>query len=127
MKRILLIILLIINGLNADIIYECNKTEITKDGETYTSSKKPTIIVDTNWMKKPTVVKVYLRDRDKSIYDKVQFQGINKQDIQEWLKGPTIFNGSDNTSLTIYDKGNYYLIKTKISDSLYAENECIKN
>ena len=126
MKKILLIAVLITNSLMADVVYECSNTELTKDGTTNTSSKKPTIIVTTNWMKKPIMVKVYLRDRSKEIYDKVQFTAINKQSIQEWLKGPTIFYGAKDSSLTIYDKGNYYLIKTKMSDSLYAENECVK-
>lgn len=126
MKKILLVATLITNSLIADTIYECNNTEITKNGETYTSSKKPTIVVSTNWMQKPTVVKVYLRDRDKKIYDNVQFQAINKQSIQKLLTGPTIFYGANDSSLTIYDKGSYYLVKTKITKSLSAVNECVK-
>jgi len=77
MIKILLIAALITNSLMADVIYECSNTELTKNGATNTSSKKPTIIVTTNWMKKPIMVKVYLRDRSKEIYDKVQFTAIN--------------------------------------------------
>lgn len=127
MKKILIItILILLNNLSADVVYECSNTKLTKDGETNITSKKPTIVVSTNWMQKPTMVKIYLRDRSKDIYDKVQFQAINKQSTQEWLKGPTVFYGAKDSQLTIYDKGSYFLVKTKMSNSLYAENECVK-
>ncbi len=30
------------------------------------------------------------------------------------------------SNILSYDKGSYYLIKTKISGSVYLENECVK-
>lgn len=116
----------LVSTLTADMVYECSNSKLTKNGETVITSKKPTIIVSTNWMMKPTMVKVFLRDRGKDIYEKVQYQAINKQTMAEWMQGPTIFHGAKGSELSIDDKGTYFLVKTKMSDSLYIENECVK-
>ena len=81
MKKIIYSVLAFTNLLLADVTYECSNTKLTKDGKTSVTSKKPTMIVTTNWMQKPIMVKIYLRDRSKDIYDRVQFTAINKQSM----------------------------------------------
>lgn len=126
MKSIFLLLFLAAYSFSSEVMYECSNTILTKNGKTSETFKKPTIIVETNWMKKPILVKVYLRDRGKEVYNRIQFSGINKQSIQEWMQGPTIFYGEKNSTLKIFDKGSYYLVKTHINDTLFAENECVK-
>lgn len=120
--------LILVSNLYSQTIYECGNTKLTVDNITVVTSKKPTIIVDTDWIGKPTMVNVYLRDRSKDLFNESQFRAINKQTSAEWLTSSTIFNGPDGSTLIIYDLKTYYLIQTDIpSKKTFTSNECVKS